>query len=94
MTVSPEAAEGLAVRALLWLSGDPERMAGFLGATGANAADLRGEARDPAFLGAVLDYVLAADESVLDFAAAEGLRPEMVAEARAALPGGADPHWT
>lgn len=94
MTVTAQHAEDVAVRALLWLAADDERMGGFLGATGADVADLRKDAQDPAFLGAVLDYILTADESVLEFAATENMAPEMVAMCRQALPGGAQPHWT
>ena len=55
--------------ALLWLTTDPERIGAFLGASGADPAALSGLAADPQFLGFVLDFLLASDESVLAFAA-------------------------
>ena len=80
--------------ALLWLTTDPERIGAFLGASGADPAALSGLAADPQFLGFVLDFLLASDESVLAFAASAGLPPEAVARARAILPGGEVPDWT
>jgi hypothetical protein len=87
-------AEGLALEALGWLACDPERVGGFLDAAGAAPEDLRERLADPAFLGFVLDHVLAEDESVLAFAEASGQPPESVMAARRALPGGDAPEWT
>ena len=84
----------LARAALLWLAADPERIGGFLGSSGLDPAALRARARDPAMLGFVLDYLLAEDAWVLSFADETGHRPQAVAEARTALPGGDTPHWT
>ena len=89
-----EAAETLALRALGWLVGNDEILPVFLGSTGSALADLRGRAREPEFLASVLDFLLMDDAWVTGFAAAEGIRPESLAEARAALPGGGNPHWT
>ena len=87
-------AETLALRALAWLAGNDELLPVFLGSTGAALGDLRGRAREPEFLASVLDFLLMDDAWVTGFAAAEGVRPESLAEARAALPGGGNPHWT
>jgi Protein of unknown function (DUF3572) len=80
--------------ALIWLASRPEALAAFLAAGGLAPEALRGRAGDPEFLGFVLDFLLGADAMVLDFAAEAGLRPEDVARARAALPGGELPNWT
>lgn len=87
-------AEALALRALAWLAEDRGRLGAFLAETGAGPDDLRRGAGDPALLAAVLDFVLGADARVTGLAAALGLPPGQVAAARAALPGGTDPHWT
>ena len=83
----------MALHALAWLLSadlaDP-----FLAATGADEAQLRAAAADPAFLGAVLDFVLTRDDWVLDAAAAQDAPPERLVAARAALPGGDAPFWT
>jgi hypothetical protein len=92
--VQRDVAETLALRALAWLAGNDELLPVFLGSTGAALSDLRGRARDPEFLGSVLDFLLMDDAWVTRFAAAEGVRPESLAAARAALPGGGIPHWT
>lgn len=87
-------AEAIALQALGHIAAQDELFAQFLAATGASAADLRARATDPAFLGAVLDFLLQEDRLVLDFAAASGLAPTVPAQARAALPGGQVWHWT
>lgn len=88
------AAIGIGQDALLWLAAESDRIGAFLGASGADPADLPALAAEAEFLGFVLDFVLASDEGVLSFAASAGLPPEAVAEARAALPGGRVPDWT
>lgn len=89
-----ETAETLALRALGWLVGQDDVLAAFLAATGAAPGDLRTGAADPAFLGAVLDFLLAEDARVIACAEALGEPPTRLAEARTALPGGDLPHWT
>ncbi|QHQ33980.1 DUF3572 domain-containing protein [Algicella marina] len=92
--MTPKAAAELAVSALIWLSEEPDRMGAFLAQTGADAANIRAAAQDPAFLGAVLDFVLLSDEGVLAFAEQHQVPPETIVAARAALPGGDLPNWT
>ena len=87
-------AEALAVQALVWMAGDAELVGRFLAATGAGPADLRARAAEPEFLGFVLDFLLADEAALVAFARAEQIRPEQPMRARAALPGGALPHWT
>jgi hypothetical protein len=89
-----EGATALAQEALIWLAGRPEALEAFLAASGASPADLRAGAGDPVFLGFVLDFLLQSDAYVLDFAETAGVRPETVAGARAALPGGYAPDWS
>lgn len=89
-----ESAETVALGALAWLMGPADLGDVFLGASGFDAEGLRDRAGDPEVLAAVLDFVLMDDAWVTGFAAAAGLPPEAVVRARAALPGGALPHWT
>ena len=89
-----EQAVDLAQDALIWLAADPDRFGPFLGLTGLAPGDLRAAARDPEFLGAVLDHLLSDDRMVRDFAEAQGISPLLPASARTALPGGDAPSWT
>ena len=89
-----EHAETVGLRALAWLAAEEGLLEVFLGASGLAMEDLRHRAGEPEVLAAVLDFVLMDDQWVLGFAAEAGLAPEAVARARAALPGGAQPHWT
>ncbi len=84
------AAEDLAIKALTFLSADPQRLAGFLALTGLKPETIRAAAGSPGFLAAVLDHV-AGDETLLVGLADEiGTRPETIVEARRLLapPGG------
>jgi hypothetical protein len=89
-----EAAEALALRALIWTLDEDDRRGAFMAATGAAPGDLATGARDPAFLGAVLDFLLSEEERVKAFCTDEGLPFEAPMRARATLPGGDLPHWT
>jgi hypothetical protein len=80
--------ETLALQALAFIAGDDDRLERFIGLTGIDPAQLRGLARDPAGLGSVLDYLLGWEPLLLEFAAAQELKPESIAVARRKLPGG------
>ena len=87
-------AETLAARALAWMASDADLIGRFLALSGAGPTELRARAAEPEFLGFVLDFLLAEEAALLAFAGAEGVRPELVSRARAALPGGELPEWT
>ena len=92
--MSAAAPETLALRALAWMAERPEVFGGFLGTSGLAPTDMRAVAGEPGFLGSVLDYVLEEEGRARDCAEALDLPPEALIRARAALPGGQDPHWT
>ncbi len=94
MSLSPDAAETLALKALAWLVGNEDLLPVFLGTTGAGENDLREQAGDPAFLGSVLDFLMMDDAWVIAFSDANATPYDHVMLARAALPGGAQVHWT
>ncbi|MCZ8153175.1 MAG: DUF3572 domain-containing protein [Rhodobacteraceae bacterium] len=89
-----ERAETVALQALGWLAGQEELFPLFLGATGASATQVAAAAGEPAFLGAVLDFLLQDDAWIVGFCDAAGLDYGLPMQARAALPGGELPHWT
>lgn len=91
--MTPKAAEEIAQSGLEFLAERPEDLAMFLRESGAEAGDLRAASADPAFLGFVLDFVLADDRRAEAFCAEAGLDPERAARARARLPGGESPNW-
>lgn len=92
--MTDQEAEVIGARALAWLAGQEDLLAAFLGTTGASAGDLRVQAGDADFLGAVLDFLTMNDAWVVAFCEAEGLDFEAPMRARAALPGGGEVHWT
>jgi hypothetical protein len=85
-----EAAEIVAVQALNFIAGDPERLGAFLAETGIGPQSLRAAAADPQFLASVLDFVLRDDATVKAFAKASELHPTNIAAAREVL---GDPKW-
>ena len=94
MTVSKDAAETLAARALAWIARTDDLMPVFLGSSGMGMDDLRTASEDPHFLGGVLDFLLMDDAWVVAFCDQEGIPYDRPLQARAALPGGAEVHWT
>src|SRR5215470_18918329 len=82
-----EQAEGLAIQALTFIAGDGERLGRFLAVTGIGPAEIRTAAREPGFLGGVLDYVASDERLIADFASESGLDPADVERGRATLAG-------
>jgi Protein of unknown function (DUF3572) len=82
-----DAAESLAVQALTFLAGDPERLARFLALTGIGPDRIRTAAASPGFLAGVLDHVASEEALLMAFAEQSGIDPADVARARQALAG-------
>jgi hypothetical protein len=80
-------AEIVAIQALNFIAGDPERLGRFLAETGLGPASLRAAAQDPAFLAGVLEFILRDEKLVIGFAEATELGPETVSAAHIALSG-------
>ena len=80
-----EVAEIVAIQALSFVAGDPERLGLFLAEGGIGPETLRTAAADPHFLAHVLDFVLRDDDTVKAFAAVSQLHPTNIAAARQAL---------
>ena len=80
-----DAAESLAVQALSFLAGEPERLARFLALTGIGPDRIRAAAASPGFLAGVLDHVASEDALVTAFAGEAGIKPEEVEKARRVL---------
>ena len=85
-----EVAEIVAVQALSFIAGDPERLGQFLAETGLGPQTLRTAASDPQFLKSVLDFVMRDDATVKAVATATQLHPTNIAAAHQAL---GDPAW-
>ncbi len=84
---SREAAETLAIQALAFLAEEPDRLAGFLGATGLTPDRIRESARQPDFLIGVLEHMLADESLLVAFADSAGVNPADIARARGAFGG-------
>ncbi len=85
-----EVAEIVAIQALSFIAGDPERLGPFLAESGLGPETLRTAAANPQFLASVLDFIMRDDATVKAFADASKLHPTNVAAARQVL---GDPDW-
>lgn len=85
-----EVAEIVAIQALSFIAGDPERLGLFLAESGIGPETLRTAATDPRFLASVLDFVMRDDATVKAFANVSQLHPTNIAAAHQALN---DPQW-
>lgn len=82
-----DAAEAIAAQALGFIAADPTRLGRFLAESGLGPENIRRAASDPAFLPAVLDFILAHEQDLIAFAAELGIEPRHVTAARRLLPG-------
>lgn len=89
--INRENAEKLAISALTYLAGEPERLGAFLAVTGVGPEAIRHAAADPAFLSGVLDYVASDEPLLLAVAEHAGVSPETVARAQIVLGGQWEP---
>lgn len=92
--MSPDQAETIALKALGWLAANDELLPVFLGASGASTDELAARASDPAFLGAILEFLTMNDEWVMEFCDGAGMKYEDPLRARYALPGAEQMNWT
>jgi Protein of unknown function (DUF3572) len=83
-----QAAEEVAIAALAFIAGEPERLGRFLALTGIGPESIRDAAREPNFLLGVLDHVASEESLLVAFAEHSGIDPEDVARARDALARG------
>ena len=80
-----QAAEALAIAALGYLASEPEYLGGFLAVTGIGPDQIRNAARDREFLSGVLDYFSGDEALLIAFAKDQGIGPNEMERARAAL---------
>jgi hypothetical protein len=85
--INRKVAENLAVQALGFMAGDPERLGAFLAATGIGPEMIRKAAADPSFLVGVLDHVCADEALLIAVAEHAGIPPQEVEHAQAVLGG-------
>jgi hypothetical protein len=84
-TLDRPAAEDIAIKALTFLTSDPERLARFLALTGLGPDTIRSAAGSPGFLRAVLDHVAGHEDLLVSLAGEIGTAPETIVAARRLL---------
>ncbi|HRF09521.1 MAG TPA: DUF3572 domain-containing protein [Xanthobacteraceae bacterium] len=84
-SLTKQEAELIGIAGLSYLAADPERLGRFLAVTGLGPENVRTAARDPGFLPALLDYLLANEADLVAFAEEMNLRPEKIGAARDVL---------
>ncbi|MFK7764829.1 MAG: DUF3572 domain-containing protein [Roseobacter sp.] len=94
MPYTQDSAETLGLKVLGWLAANEELLPVFQNASGVSEADIRANAGDAQFLGAVLDFVMMDDAWVVGCCEALSVPNTSIFEARQALPGGEQVNWT
>ncbi|MEP2534147.1 DUF3572 domain-containing protein [Shimia sp.] len=94
MSLTEDAAETLALKALAWLVTNDELLPVFLGSTGASVDDLKTLAGDHSFLGSVLEFITMDDAWVVSFCDVHQVAYETPMVAAQVLLGTARMHWT
>jgi len=89
--MNKDQAEIVAYQAVGFIAEDEDRLGRFLALSGVGPFELRERMRESAFLGGVLDFLLNFEPDLMAFAESAELEPELVAKARAVLPGA--PIW-
>ena len=77
--------EALALEALVWTLGDPERAERLMSLTGLDPSDLRARAGDADVLGAVLGFLEGHEPDLIACATAIGSKPQTLVAARERL---------
>jgi hypothetical protein len=80
-------AEKLAIQALSFIAGDPDRLGHFLAITGIGPEMIRAAATDPGFLAGVLDHVISDEPLLIAVAEYAGVRPQELERAQSVLGG-------
>ncbi len=80
-----EAAEGLALQALVWTLGEQDRAERLLAVTGLDPDDLRARAGEPAVLSAVLGFLENYEPDLIACAATLDVKPEALVRARTVI---------
>ncbi|WP_439121603.1 DUF3572 domain-containing protein [Marivita sp.] len=94
MTLSKDAAEQIALKAIIWLAGNDDLLPVFMGSTGADETAFREGVGNPEFQASVLDFLMMDDAWVIAFCDNEDIPYDRLIQARAALPSGQQVHWT
>lgn len=88
--MTKEWAETVAIQALSFIAGAPDRLGQFLALTGLGPDSLRVAAREPTFLAGVLDHLAGSDSLLQAFAEQNDIDPLDVVRARGVLGRGGD----
>lgn len=94
MTLSRDGAEQIALKGMVWLAGNDDLLPVFMGSTGVDESAFRYGVGNAEFQASVLDFILMDDAWVIAFCDSAAIPYDRLMQARAALPGGEQVHWT
>ncbi len=87
ISMTVEAAEGLAIQALSFIAADGERLGRFLAISGIGPTEIRAASREPQFLAGVLEYLASDERLATEFVTEAGCKPSDLAKAHITLGG-------
>lgn len=90
--IGRETAEALAIQALGFIASDPTLLPRFLAITGIEASQIRSAAQQPGFLAGVIQFILAHEPTLLQFAEHAGIDPAEIGRVYQTLPLGDNRH--
>ncbi|TNE37422.1 MAG: DUF3572 family protein [Alphaproteobacteria bacterium] len=91
--MTEDQAQILALQALAYLAGDEAEREAFLTQSGLSPDEMKANATDSEFLGAVMDFLLGDENRLLACCENYDWPPELPARARMALPGATSGIW-
>jgi len=83
----------LGLRALTYVLSRDNLLAAFTNLSGIEGQQIKSQAAEPAFLGAVLDFLFTREADFLAFCAEEDIKPDTLLRLRADMPGGPADLW-
>lgn len=92
--MNQDIAEALALQIFAYIVGEAGLCGRFLDLTGLGHADLKSRISEPAFLGSVVEFILADEASLMEFCAAADIDPRLPARAHVQLMGNPAPDWS
>jgi len=86
-------AEILALQLITFISADENSLKHLMAYSGMGVNDIRDNLKDASFLGGVMDFALATEPVLVSFCDHNETPPELILQARRALPGGDGALW-
>ena len=93
MTKTSDPALTAGLKALSFVLSRDNLLGAFTNLSGIDTLEIKRQATDPGFLGAVLDFLFSREADLMEFCTQENIKPEALLRMRAEMPGGPAGLW-